>query len=195
MSTSHFAIHQFSNDAFEEHAIDTVHSLILNDLTIPMTFVCQTNDLKQILILYFMTEQSSTEDEINMIRAIMLLNKVERYIFACQILSSCKNNLNTGINKEAKSDLLFLHADTSGLKESKKYVFSHRKKEIKLSSPVESNTIKPVPRLDSLLSDSVLTQAQIKEVKSIIPSLPKNYPVKAFEYSNEINIYLPCTYK
>lgn len=194
MSPNQYAMHQFSNDAFEEHAVETVHSLILNDLTIPMTFICQTCDLKQILILYFRTENSCSEDEINVIREIMLLNKIERYILAYQTIPSCKDHLNCDVNNETKSELVFMQADISGLHESKTYVFSHRRKDMKLSPDTGIDTIKPFPWLSSLLSDSALTPAQTKQIKTNISALPNNYPVKAFEHSNEINIYLPCSY-
>ena len=60
------------------------------------------SDYKQILILYFMTDQAEIENKINMVRAFMLLNNVERYIFASETLIPSKEGLNPHEDKHAK---------------------------------------------------------------------------------------------
>lgn len=85
-------LHHHEHDTFEEHAIDTIHTLLLNDSVMPMTFLCETTDNKQLLILYFMTDHAEIENKINMVRAMMLLHNVERYIFASETLIPSKKD-------------------------------------------------------------------------------------------------------
>jgi hypothetical protein len=176
-------------DIFEEHAIDTVHTLLLNDSVMPMTFLCETNDDKQILILYFMTDQTEIENKINMVRALMLLNNVERYIFASETLIPSKVGLNPHEDKDAKDGLIFLHADQKGLQKATQYFVRRKKGEIKLSGKTESDTLETNTDLSSLLTGPQVSFEQRKELEMIVSTLPKNYPVKAFEYSKEIQTY------
>lgn len=178
-----------SHDNFEEHAIDTVHSLLLNDSVMPMTFLCETFDNKQILILYFMTEQTEIENKINMVRALMLLNNVERYIFASETLIPSKIGLNPHEDKNAKDGLVFIHADEKGLKKATQYFVRRKNGEIKLSGKTESETLETNTDLSSLLSGPQVSSDQRKELEMIVSTLPKSYPVKAFEYSEQINTY------
>jgi len=191
MSPINAAITMHNHDAFEEHAIDTVHTLLLNDSVMPMTFLCETNNNKQILILYFMTEQTEIENKINMVRAIMLLHNVERYIFASETLIPSKEGLNPHEDANAKDGLVFLHADHYGLQKATQYLISRKNGEINLSNKTESDSLKTNTDLDSLLTGPEVTSAQLKELEMIVSTLPKNYPVKAFEYSEIINTYQP----
>ena len=181
-------------DAFEEHAIDTVHTLLLNDSVMPMTFLCETNDNKQILILYFMTDQNEIDNKINMVRAIMLLHNVERYIFASETLIPSKEGLNPHEDENAKDGLVFLHANHQGLQKATQYFVSRENNEISLSGKSESDHLKTNTDLDSLLTGPEITSSQLKELEMIVSTLPKNYPVKAFEYSEIINTYQPHTF-
>ena len=181
------------HDAFEEHAIDTVHTLLLNDSVMPMTFLCETTEQKQILILYFMTDQTEIQHKINMVRAIMLLNNVERYIFASETLIPSIEGLNPQEDKNAKDGLVFLHADHHGLKKVTQYFVSKQKDGISLSGKTESDTLDTNTELDSLLTGPQVSPEQRKELEMIVSTLPKNYPVKAFEYCAEINTYRPHT--
>ncbi|MCW8899525.1 MAG: hypothetical protein OQK75_01965 [Gammaproteobacteria bacterium] len=182
-----------NHDVFEEHAIDTVHTLLLNDNVMPMTFLCETNDYKQILILYFMTDQLEIENKINMVRALMLLNNVERYIFASETLIPSKAGVNPNEDKDAKDGLVFLHADHHGLQKVTQYAVKRRNGQIKLSDKVESHTLHTNTDLDSLLTGPEVSAEQRKELEMIVSTLPRNYPVKAFEYSAKINTYQPHT--
>lgn len=182
-----------NHDVFEEHAIDTIHTLLLNDSVMPMTFLCETKDYKQILILYFMTDQIEIENKINMVRALMLLNDVERYIFASETLIPSKEGLNPHEDKKAKDGLVFLHANHHGLQKVTQYAVRKRNGQIKLSDKSESNTLKTNTDLDSLLTGPEVSLAQREELEMIVSNLPKNYPVKAFEYSAKINTYQPHT--
>lgn len=193
MSYTHSATNLHNHDVFEEHAIDTVHTLLLNDNVMPMTFLCETADFKQILILYFMTQQSDIKNKINMVRAIMLLNNVERYIFASETLIPSKEGLNPSDDKNAKDGLVFLHANHQGLQKATQYSVSRDNGEIRLSDKTESDSLKTNTDLDSLLTGPEVSFAQRKELEIIISTLPKNYPVKAFEYSEKINTYQPHT--
>ena len=182
------------HDAFEEHAIDTIHTLLLNDSVMPMTFLCETSDNKQILILYFMTEQNEIDNKINMVRAIMLLHNVERYIFASETLIPSEEGLNPHEDENAKDGLVFLHANHQGLQKATQYFVSRENGEISLSGKSESDHLKTNTDLDSLLTGPEVTSAQLKELEMIVSTLPKHYPVKAFEYSEAINTYQPHTF-
>lgn len=182
------------HDIFEEHAIDTVHTLLLNDSTMPMTFLCETSDSKQILILYFMTDQIEIESKINMVRALMLLNNVERYIFASETLIPSKVGLNPHEDINAKDGLVFLHADHKGLQKATQYFVRRKKGEIKLSDKIESNSLETNTDLSSLLTGPQVSPEQRKELEMIVSTLPKNYPIKAFEYSKEIQTYQQHTF-
>ena len=191
MSYADTALNLQNHDVFEEHAIDTVHTLLLNDNVMPMTFLCETRDYKQILILYFMTDQSDIENKINMIRAIMLLNDVERYIFASETLIPSEVGLNPYEDKHAKDGLVLLHADYQGLQRVTQYSVKRHQGQINLSDKVESQTLNTNTDLDSLLTGPEVSAEQRKELEMIVSTLPRNYPVKAFEYSAEINTYQP----
>ena len=194
MSYANSVINFEEHNRFEEHAIDTVHTLLLNDSVMPMTFLCETNDYKQILILYFMTDQTEIENKVNMVRAIMLLNNVERYIFASETLIPSIEGLNPQEDKDAKDGLVFLHADHGGLQKATQYFVSRNDGEINLSDRTESDTLNTNTQLDSLLSGPEVSSDQLKELAMIVSTLPKNYPVKAFEYSEQINTYQPHTF-
>jgi len=194
MSHSNTVINFHQHDAFEEHAIDTIHTLLLNDGVMPMTFFCETNDNKQIMILYFMTDQAEIENKINMVRAIMLLHNVNRYIFASETLVPSKEGLNPQLDKNSKDGLVFLHANHSGLQKVTQYFVSRENDEIQLSGKTESPTLKTNTELDSLLTGPEVTPLQLKELEMIVSTLPQHYPVKAFEYSEKINTYQPHTY-
>lgn len=194
MSYANSVVDFQDHDAFEEHAIDTVHTLLLNDSVMPMTFLCETNENKQILILYFMTDQSEIDNKINMVRAIMLLHNVERYIFASETLIPSKEGLNPHEDENAKDGLVFLHANHQGLQKATQYFVSRENDEISLSGKSESDHLKTNTDLDSLLTGPEVTSSQLKELEMIVSTLPKNYPVKAFEYSEAISTYQPHTF-
>lgn len=194
MSYTNSAINYQNHDTFEEHAIDTVHTLLLNDSVMPMTFLCETKDYKQILILYFMTEHSEIENKINMVRAMMLLNNVDRYIFASETLIPSVEGLNPHEDKNAKDGLVFLHADHHGLQKATQYFVNRKNAEINLSDKTESDSLNTNTQLDSLLTGPEVSPEQRNELEMIVSTLPKNYPVKAFEYSEKINTYQPHTY-
>jgi len=194
MSYSNTAVNFQNHDVFEEHAIDTIHTLLLNDSVMPMTFLCETRTNKQILILYFMTDQNEIENKINMVRAFMLLNDVERYIFASETLIPSQTGLNPHKDKKAKDGLVFLHADQQGLNKATQYFVQRKNGEIKLSGKTESNTLETNTDLSSLLTGPQVSSEQRKELEMIVSTLPKNYPVKAFEYSEKINTYQPHSY-
>lgn len=194
MSYANSVINLQNHDTFEEHAIDTVHTLLLNDSVMPMTFLCETRDYKQILILYFMTEQSEIENKINMVRAIMLLNDVERYIFASETLIPSVKGLNPHEDENAKDGLVFLHANHHGLQKATQYFVNRKDGEINLSDKTESDSLETNTQLDSLLTGPEVSIEQRKELEMIVSTLPKNYPVKAFEYSESINTYQPHYY-
>jgi len=194
MSYANSAINYQNHDIFEEHAIDTVHTLLLNDSVMPMTFLCETKDYKQILILYFMTEHSEIENKINMVRAMMLLNNVDRYIFASETLIPSVEGLNPHEDKNAKDGLVFLHADHHGLQKATQYFVNRKNGEINLSDKTESDSLNTNTQLDSLLTGPEVSPEQRNELEMIVSTLPKNYPVKAFEYSDKINTYQPRTY-
>ena len=183
-----------NHDRFEDHAIDTVHTLLLNDSVMPMTFLCETTDYKQILILYFMTDQSEIENKVNMVRALMLLNNVERYIFASETLIPSIEGLNPNEDPNAKDGLVFLHADQNGLQKATQYFIDRKDGEINLSDKTESETLNTNTQLDSLLTGPEVSAEQRKELEMIVSTLPKNYPVKAFEYSDTINTYQQHTF-
>lgn len=191
MSYADPAITMRNHEMFEEHAIDTIHTLLLNDSVMPMTFLCETHDYKQILILYFMTEQDDIESKINMVRAFMLLNNVERYIFASETLIPSKEGLNPHEDIHAKDGLVFLHADQNGLQKVTQYIVKKRNGQIKLSDKTESDSLKTNTELDSLLTGPVISHQQMQELEMIVSTLPRNYPVKAFEYSPKIHTYQP----
>ena len=193
MSYANSVVDLQNHEAFEEHAIDTVHTLLLNDSVMPMTFLCETFDNKQILILYFMTDQAEIEDKVNMVRAMMLLHNVERYIFASETLIPSKEGLNPHKDKNAKDGLVFLHADHHGLQKATQYFVSRNDGEINLSDKIVSDSLQTNTDLASLLSGPQVTPEQRKELEMIISTLPQNYPVKAFEYSEKINTYQPHT--
>ena len=194
MSYATSAINIHNHDTFEDHAIDTVHTLLLNDNVMPMTFLCETRNYSQILILYFMTQQTEIQNKINMVRAMMLLNDVERYIFASETLIPSQEGLNPHEDPNAKDGLVFLHADTHGLQKVSQYYVSREDDEIDLSGKTESNTLNTNTELDSLLTGPEVSTDQRKELELIISTLPKNYPVKAFEYSEKINTYQQHTF-
>ena len=194
MSYATSAINFPNHDEFEEHAIDTVHTLLLNDSVMPMTFLCETSTNKQILILYFMTDHNEIENKINMVRALMLLNDVERYIFASETLIPSQPGLNPHEDKKAKDGLVFLHADQQGLNKATQYLVRRKNGEIKLSGKTESDTLETNTDLSSLLTGPQVSAEQRKELEMIVSTLPRNYPVKAFEYSEKINTYQPHTY-
>ena len=194
MSYANLAENVHEHDAFEEHAIDTIHTLLLNDSVMPMTFLCETNDNKQILILYFMTEQTEIENKINMVRAIMLLHNVERYIFASETLIPSKEGLNPHEDENAKDGLVFLHANHKGLQKATQYFVNRGNDGISLSGKTESDHLKTNTDLDSLLTGPEVSSAQLSELQMIVSTLPKNYPVKAFEYSESISTYQPHTF-
>ena len=194
MSYANSVINLHNHDAFEEHAIDTVHTLLLNDNVMPMTFLCETRDNKHILILYFMTEQSEIENKVNMVRALMLLNNVDRYIFASETLIPSVEGLNPQEDENAKDGLVFLYADHQGLQKVTQYFVSRKDGEINLSDKTESDSLKTNTQLDSLLTGPEVSTEQRKELEMIISTLPENYPVKAFEYSERINTYQPHTF-
>ena len=191
MSHANTAVKLHQHDAFEDHAIDTIHTLLLNDKVMPMTFLCETFDNKQLLILYFMTDQAEIENKINMVRAIMLLHNVERYIFASETLIPSKEDLNPLEDENARDGLVFLYADHYGLQKATQYFVSRKNNEIQISGKTESDTLKTNTDLDSLLTGPKVTSTQLKELEMIVSTLPKNYPVKAFEYSDKINTYQP----
>ncbi len=191
MPYANTAIEYTQHDAFEEHAIDTIHTLLLNDSVMPMTFICETEDNKQLLILYFMTDKNEIENKINMVRAIMLLHKVKRYIFASETLIPSQPGLNPHEDADARDGLIFLHADGSGLKQVTQYFVNRENGEIRLSDKTVSDSLQTNTTLDSLLIGPELTPAQIEELRMIVSTLPENYPVKAFEYSEKINTYQP----
>ena len=164
---------------FEEHAIDTIHTLLLNDSTLPMTFICETRDYKHLLILFYEDKQLGIEEQINMVRNIMLLNDVERYIFATETLSP--NN----------KGLVFLHGNHHGLQDIAQYSIRRRNGHIKLSDKTESYSLNTNTEWGTLLTGAEVSSKQRKELESIVSTLPRNYPVKAFEYSEKINTYQP----
>lgn len=194
MSYANPVINIQNHDQFEDHAIDTVHTLLLNDSVMPMTFLCETSDYKQILILYFMTEQAEIENKVNMVRALMLLNNVERYIFASETLIPSVEGLNPQEDENAKDGLVFLHADQNGLQKATQYFVNRHNDEISLSDKTESETLNTNTQLDSLLTGPEVSPEQRQELEMIISTLPQNYPVKAFEYSEKINTYQPHTF-
>ena len=194
MSYANTAINLHHHDAFEEHAIDTIHTLLLNDSVMPMTFLCETSDHTQLLILYFMTDQAEIENKINMVRAMMLLHNVERYIFASETLIPSQKGLNPHEDKNAKDGLVFLHANQHGLQKATQYYVSRKNNEIELTDKTESGTLKTNTDLDSLLTGPQVTDAQLKELEMIVSTLPQSYPVKAFEYSPAINTYQQHTF-
>ena len=194
MSYANTVIDFPNHDAFEEHAIDTIHTLLLNDSVMPMTFLCETSDYKQILILYFMTDQNEIENKINMVRALMLLNNVNRYIFASETLIPSQEGLNPYEDKDAKDGLVFLHANQNGLKKATQYFVQRKNGEIELSGKTESDTLKTNTDLTSLLTGPQVSSEQKEELEMIVSTLPKNYPVKAYEYSDAINTYQPHTF-
>lgn len=194
MSYDNSVINFQNHDRFEHHAIDTVHTLLLNDSVMPMTFLCETSDYKQILILYFMTEQTEIENKVNMVRALMLLNNVERYIFASETLIPSVEGLNPQEDENAKDGLVFLYADQNGLQKATQYFVSRHNGEISLSDKTESETLKTNTQLHSLLTGPEVSPEQRQELEMIVSTLPKNYPVKAFEYSEKINTYQPHTF-
>ena len=194
MPYANTAINLEHHDAFEEHAIDTIHTLLMNDSVMPMTFLCETSDHKQLLILYFMTDQAEIENKINMVRAMMLLHNVERYIFASETLIPSKKGLNPHEDKNAKDGLVFLHANQQGLQKATQYYVSRKNNEIELTDKTESDTLKTNTDLDSLLAGPQVTDAQLKELEMIVSTLPQSYPVKAFEYSPVINTYQQHTF-
>lgn len=180
MSYANSVINFHNHDAFEEHAIDTVHTLLLNDNVMPMTFLCETKNNKQILILYFMTEQSEIENKVNMVRALMLFNNVERYIFASETLIPSVEGLNPQEDENAKDGLVFLHANHHGLQKATQYFVNRKDGEINLSDKTESDSLETNTQLDSLLTGPEVSTEQCKELEMIISTLPENYPVKAF---------------
>lgn len=182
-----------NHDMFEEHAIDTVHTLLLNDAVMPLTFLCETDSHKQILILYFMTDHTDIQHKINMVRAIMLLNNVERYIFASETLIPSAEGLNPHEDENARDGLVFLHANHNGLSKATQYYVTKKNGEINLSDKTESDSLKTNTDLDSLLIGPQVSPEQRKELEMIVSTLPKNYPVKAFEYSEAIHTYHPHT--
>ena len=194
MSYANSAVNFQNHDTFEDHAIDTIHTLLLNDSVMPMTFLCETNDYKQILILYFMTDQAEIENKVNMVRAIMLLNNVERYIFASETLIPSVEGLNPQEDPNAKDGLVFLHADHAGLQKATQYFVKRNNGEINLTDKTESETLNTNTQLDSLLSGPEVSQEQLKELAMIVSTLPKDYPVKAYEYSEKINTYQPHSF-
>ena len=194
MSYANSVINYQNHDLFEEHAIDTVHTLLLNDNVMPMTFLCETTDYKQILILYFMTDQTEIENKVNMVRALMLLNNVERYIFASETLIPSVEGLNPQEDENAKDGLVFLHADQSGLQKATQYFVNRHNGEINLSDKTESDSLNTNTQLDSLLTGPEVSPEQRKELEMIVATLPQNYPVKAFEYSEKINTYQQHTF-
>lgn len=194
MSYSSAALNLEHHDTFEEHAIDTIHTLLLNDTVMPMTFLCETNDHKQLLILYFMTDQSEIENKINMVRAMMLLHNVDRYIFASETLIPSQPGLNPHEDKNARDGLVFLHANHQGLQKATQYFVSRSNNEIELTDKTESNSLKTNTDLDSLLTGPQVTEKQLKELEMIVSTLPKSYPVKAFEFSPDINTYQQQTF-
>ena len=182
------------HDAFEEHAIDTIHTLLLNDSPMPMTFLCETSDYKQLLILYFMTDQNEIENKINMVRALMLLNNVNRYIFASETLIPSQEGLNPHEDENAKDGLVFLDANKKGLNKATQYFVQRKNGEIELSGKTESDSLKTNTDLCSLLTGPRVSSEQRKELEMIVSTLPKNYPVKAYEYSDAIHTYQPHTF-
>ncbi len=194
MSYANTAINLHHHDAFEEHAIDTIHTLLLNDSVMPMTFLCETTDHRQLLILYFMTDQAEIENKINMVRAMMLLHNVERYIFASETLIPSIKGLNPYQDENAKDGLIFLHADQYGLQKVTQYLVSRKNNEIQLTDKTESDSLNTNTDLDSLLKGPNVTSIQLKELEMIVSTLPKNYPVKAFEYSEKVNTYQAHTF-
>ena len=178
MSYAHTTVDLHNHDVFEEHAIDTVHTLLLNDNVMPMTFLCETKDFKQILILYFMTDQTEIENKINMVRALMLLNNVERYIFASETLIPSEEGLNPSEDENAKDGLVFLHANHAGLEKVTQYAVHRNNGRIKLSDKTESETLKTNTDLDSLLAGPEVSSAQRQELEMIVASLPKTIQLK-----------------
>lgn len=193
MSYANSIIDVEEHDAFEEHAIDTIYTLLLNDSVMPMTFLCETSDNKQILILYFMTDQTEIENKVNMVRAIMLLHNVERYIFASETLIPSEEGLTPQEDENARDGLVFLHSNANGLQKITQYFVNRNNGEIDLSDKTESDHLKTNTDLDALLAGPKVTPEQLKELEMIVSTLPKNYPVKAFEYSEKINTYQPHT--
>ena len=191
MSYANSVVNFENHDHFEVHAIDTIHTLLLNDSVMPMTFLCETSDYKQILILYFVTEQAEIENKVNIVRALMLLNNVERYIFASETLIPSEEGLNPQEDENARDALVFLHADQNGLQKATQYFVNRKGGEINLSDKIESNTLNTNTQLDSLLSGPEVSVEQRKELEIIVSTLPENYPVKAFEFSDKINTYQP----
>ena len=63
-----------------------------------------------------------------------------------------------------------------------------------LSGKEESKSIKTNTDLTSLLTGPQVSAEQREELEMIISTLPKNYPVKAYEYSDKINTYQPHTF-
>ena len=194
MSYPNTAVNFQNHDVFEEHAIDTIHTLLLNDSVMPMTFLCETSDYKQILILYFMTDHAEIENKINMVRALMLLNNVKRYIFASETLIPSQEGLNPTEDENAKDGLVFLHANKQGLEKSTQYFVKRKNGEIILSGKEESKSLKTNTDLTSLLTGPQVSAEQREELEMIVSTLPKNYPVKAYEYSDKINTYQPHTF-
>ena len=123
----------------------------------------------------------------------MLLNDVERYIFASETLIPSVEGLNPHEDEKAKDGLVFLHANHQGLQKVTQYFVSKKKGGISLSGKTESNTLDTNTELDSLLTGPEVSPEQRQELEMIVSTLPRNYPVKAFEYSAEINTYRPHT--
>ena len=124
----------------------------------------------------------------------MLLHNVERYIFASETLIPSIEGLNPHEDKNAKDGLVFLHANHQGLQKATQYSVNRGKDGISLSDKTESDHLQTNTDLDSLLTGPEVTSEQFKELEMIVSTLPKNYPVKAFEYSESINTYQPHTF-
>ena len=132
-----------------------------------------------------MTQQSDIQNKINMVRAMMLLNDVERYVFASETLIPSEEGLNPHEDKNARDGLVFLHANHQGLQKATQYFVNRNNGEINLSGKNESDSLETNTSLDSLLTGPEVSQEQRKELEMIVSTLPQNYPVKAYEYSEK----------
>jgi len=144
-----------------------------------MTFLCETRDYKHLLILFYKDKQLGIEEQINMVRNIMLLNNVEKYIFAMETLS------------HGNKGLVFLHGSHHGLQDITQYSIRRRNGQIRLNDKTESYSLNTDTNWGTLLTGAEVSSEQHKELESIVSTLPRNYPVKAFEYSEKINTYQP----
>jgi len=129
-------------------------------------------------LYYFIKKKNiSIEEQNNMGRKIMLLNNVEKYIFEMKTVS------------HGNKGLVFLHGSHHGLQDITQYSIRRRNGQIRLNDKTESYSLNTDTNWGKLLTGAEVSSEQRKELESIDSTLPRNYPVKAFEYSEKINTY------